>query len=87
MKTKLSPFLIGSFVLGGLILVVVALLSFRSLHLFSKPGRFVAYFNESVKGLDVGSPVKLRGVRVGRVANIQVHYDSKTKKSQVAVIA
>ena len=87
MKTKLSPFLIGSFVLGGLLLVVVALLSFRSLHLFSKPGRFMAYFNESVQGLDVGSPVKLRGVRVGRVANIQVHYDSKTKKSQVAVIA
>jgi len=86
-KTKLSPFLIGSFVLGGLLLVVVALLSFRSLHLFSKPGRFVAYFNESVQGLDVGSPVKLRGVRVGRVANIQVHYDSKTQKSQVAVIA
>ena len=87
MKTKLSPFLIGSFVLGGLLLVVVALLSFRSLHLFSKPARFVAYFNESVQGLDVGSPVKLRGVRVGRVATIQVHYDSTTQKSQVAVVA
>lgn len=87
MKTTLSPFLIGSFVLGGLLLVVVGLLSFRSLHLFSRPARFVAYFNESVKGLDVGSPVKFRGVRVGRVAAIQVLYDSKTRTSQVAATA
>ena len=87
MKTKLSPFLVGSFVLGGLILVVVALLSFQSLHLFSKPARFTAYFNESVQGLDVGSPVKLLGVRVGRVTTIKVHYDAKTRQSQVEVIA
>ncbi len=87
MKTKLSPFLIGSFVLGGLLLVVVALLSFRSLNLFSKPARFVAYFDESVQGLDVGSPVKLRGVRVGRVVSIQVHYDANARQSKVAVIA
>jgi paraquat-inducible protein B len=86
-KTKLSPFLIGTFVLGALMLAVVALLSFRSLHIFSTPGRFVAYFNESVQGLDVGSSVKLRGVRVGRVATIQVHYDSRTQKSQVMVMA
>lgn len=87
MKTKLSPFLIGTFVLGGGLLIVVALLSFRSLHLFSKPGGFIAYFNESVQGLDVGSPVKLRGVRVGHVATIRVHYDSNTGLSRVAVIA
>ena len=87
MKNKLSPFLVGSFVLGCLALIVVALLSFRSLHLFSNPGRFVAYFNESVQGLDVGSAVKLRGVRVGRVASIHVNYDSNARKSQVAVVA
>ena len=85
MKTRLSPFLIGSFVLGGLILLVVGLLSIRSLHLFSKPARFVAYFNESVHGLDVGSSVKLRGVRVGRVVTIRVYYDANTRQSKVAV--
>jgi len=37
--------------------------------------------------LDVGSAVKLRGVRVGRVATIQVHYDSNSRQSQVAVVA
>lgn len=86
MKTKLNPALIGMFVLGTFVLIVAALLSFRSSHLFSKPGHFLAYFNESVQGLDVGSAVKLRGVRVGRVVAIRVHYDSKARKSQVVVV-
>jgi paraquat-inducible protein B len=85
-KTKLSPAVVGSFVIGALVLIVAALLSFRSSHLFSKPGRFVAYFNESVQGLDVGGAVKLRGVRAGRVVAIRVHYDAKTRQSQVAVV-
>ncbi len=87
MKTKLNPAVAGAFVLGGLALTVAALLSFRSWHLFSKPGRFMAYFNESVQGLDVGGAVKLRGVRVGRVLSIRVHYDSKARQSQVVVLA
>jgi paraquat-inducible protein B len=87
MKTKLNPTLAGSFVLGALVLIIAALLSLRSCHILSKPGHFVAYFNESVQGLDVGSAVKLRGVRVGRVATIRVHYDSNSRQSQVAVVA
>jgi paraquat-inducible protein B len=85
-KTKLNPALIGMFVLGAFGLGVAGLLSFRSGHLFSKPGPFVAYFNESVQGLDVGGAVKLRGVRVGRVVAIRVRYDSETRQSQVAVV-
>ncbi|HTH46868.1 MAG TPA: MlaD family protein [Candidatus Limnocylindria bacterium] len=87
MKTKLKPVVVGTFVLGGVVLVIVALLSFRSLHLFSKPARFLAYFNESVPGLDVGSMVKFRGVRVGRVSALQVRYDEAARGSLVVVTA
>lgn len=87
MKTKLNPALVGMFVLGALALLAAGLLSFRSSHLFSKPERFVAYFNESVQGLDVGGAVKLRGVRMGRVLTIRVRYDSTTRRSQVAVLS
>ena len=87
MKTKLNPTLAGTFVLGALVLIIAALLSLRSCHILSKPGRFVAYFNESVQGLDVGSAVRLRGVRVGSVATIRVHYDSNSRQSLVAVVA
>jgi len=86
MKTKLNPALVGMFVLGAFGLIVLALLSFRSAHFFSKPGRFVAYFSESVQGLDVGSAVKLRGVRVGRVVAIRVRYDAHTWPAPVAVV-
>ena len=87
MKTKLSPTLAGTFVIGALVLLVAALLTLRTFNVFSRPGHFVAYFNESVQGLDAGSAVKLRGVPLGRVKSIRVHYDEKTRHSQVVVLA
>ena len=86
MKTKLNPALAGMFVLGAFVLIVVGLVSFRSAHLFSRPQRFVAYFRETVQGLDLGSNVKLRGVRVGRVVSIRVRYEIGVWPAPVAVV-
>lgn len=86
MKTKISPAVVGVFVLGAMLLVLVALLSFGGVNFFSKPQRFVVYFDESIHGLDLGSPVKLRGVRVGRVVDLNVRYDAANNKSVVAVV-
>lgn len=72
--------------IGALALLVVALLTFGGLNFFDKPQRFIVYFNESIHGLDLGSPVKLRGVRVGRVVALNVRYDEKTNVSVVAVV-
>ncbi len=85
MKTKVSPAIVGLFVLGALVLGLVALFSFGGINFFSKPERFVVYFDESIHGLDLGSPVKLRGVRVGRVVDIGLRYVPETNKSVVAV--
>jgi paraquat-inducible protein B len=85
-KTKLSPTVVGVFVIGAIALGVVALLSFGGLHFFSQPQRFVVYFDESVHGLDLGSAVKLRGVRIGHVVDLNVRYEAKSNRSQVAVI-
>jgi paraquat-inducible protein B len=84
-KTKVSPAAVGIFVLGALALGLIGLLSFGSLSLFSKPHRFMVFFDESIHGLDLGSPVKLRGVRVGRVVDLAVHYDDVRNQSVVAV--
>lgn len=86
MRTKLSPAIVGAFVIGAFVLIVFALLSFGGMHFFSKPQRFVVYFDESIHGLDLGSPVKLRGVRVGRVVDLSVRYDAPTNKSIVVVV-
>ncbi len=86
MKTKVSPAIVGAFVIGAFALGVIALLSFGGLSLFSKPQRFAVYFNETIHGLDLGSPVKLRGVRVGRVVGLNVQFDEVEKNSVVRVI-
>jgi paraquat-inducible protein B len=85
-KTKVSPTVVGLFVLGALALAVAALLMFGDVSFFSKPQRFVVYFNESIHGLDLGSPLKLRGVRVGRVVGLNIRYDEATNHSVVAVV-
>lgn len=85
MKTKLSPATVGMFILGALALFVVGFLSFGGSNIFVKPARFLIYFNESVSGLDPGAPVKLNGVRVGRVAAINVRYDAASKEALVQV--
>jgi paraquat-inducible protein B len=85
-KTKVSPAIVGAFVLGAFALGIIALLAFGGVSFFSKPQRFVVYFDESIHGLDLGSPVKLRGVRVGRVVDLNIHYDAKTNRSVVAVV-
>lgn len=86
MKTKISPAIIGLFVLGAILLGLVALLSFGGVNFFSQPQRFVVYFDESIHGLDLGSPVKLLGVRVGRVAGLNVRYDAATNRSLAEVV-
>lgn len=73
--------MLGAFAIG-----IITLLALGSLSLFSKPERFMVYFDESISGLDQGSPVKLRGVRVGHVVDISIRYDRATGKSLAAVL-
>jgi len=86
LKTKLSPTTVGAFVIGAFALGVIALLSFGGMSFLSKPQRFVVDFDESIHGLDLGSPVKLRGVRVGRVADLGVRFDAETGRAMATVI-
>ncbi len=61
---------LGLFVIGGFLLAVTTLLVFGS-DVFSRPGPMLeTYIDESVQGLDVGAPLKYRGVKIGRVEQI-----------------
>ncbi|HEY1793489.1 MAG TPA: MlaD family protein [Opitutaceae bacterium] len=86
MKTKNSPAVVGAFVLGAFVIGLIALLSVGSLGALTHPQRFVVYFDEDVSGLDQGSPVKLRGVRVGHVVSLSIRYSPSTGKSETAVL-
>lgn len=86
MKAKISPAVVGAFVLGAFAIGIITVLALGSLSLFTKPERFMVYFDESISGLDQGSPVKLRGVRVGHVVDISIRYDPTTGRSLAAVL-
>ena len=75
---KANPKLIGAFVIGGLALVVTALVLFSSQDLFTPKRFFVAYFQQSVNGLNVGAPIRFRGIPVGEVLRIDGVYDPET---------
>lgn len=75
---KTNPQLIGVFVLGGLVLIVAALVLFSSQDFFTPKRQFVAYFHQSVNGLNVGAPVRFRGIPVGEVLAIEGVYEPNT---------
>ncbi|HHJ38716.1 MAG: hypothetical protein AXA67_03165 [Methylothermaceae bacteria B42] len=77
MSKPTSPAVIGAFVIGAVILFFVGLLVFGGGEFFTERERSVIYFTESVNGLNVGAPVKMRGVQVGKVTAITVQYDPK----------
>jgi len=67
---RANPALIGSFVLGGVLLAVIAVVAFGSGRLFRDTQRFISFFEGSVAGLDVGAPVRFRGIDVGSVRDV-----------------
>jgi phospholipid/cholesterol/gamma-HCH transport system substrate-binding protein/paraquat-inducible protein B len=67
---------VGAFVFGGIALAVVGALLIGGGALFRRPLIIETVFDESVQGLEVGSPVKLRGVRLGSVSSIGFVGDS-----------
>jgi len=65
---------IGAFIVGAIVLVFVALLFFSGGRLFADKERVVMYFEGSVQGLQVGAPVKLKGVVLGEIVNIEINF-------------
>ncbi len=61
---------LGIFVLLGAAALVALVLVFGARNLFSKTMTIETYIRESVQGLDVGAPVRFRGVRIGQVQMI-----------------
>lgn len=80
MARKANPALIGAFVLGAIVLGVAGLIVFGGGKFFAQTQGFVAYFEEDVKGLSIGSPVTFQGVKVGSVTDIRVVVDPKEMK-------
>ena len=86
MAKQASKMMIGGFLIIALFLLIAGLVVFGATKFFTKTHKFVLYFNESVKGLDVGSPVLFKGVAVGSVINIDVIADPINLQADIPVI-
>lgn len=80
------PVAVGSFVLGGIALGVVAVLVFGGIRLFTRTIPVTVVFQGSVAGLAVGSPVTFRGVQIGSVAQISVHVRGENQEPMIPVV-
>ena len=78
-------FRLGIFVLLGAASLVALVLIFGARNLFTKTMTIETYIKESVQGLDVGAPVRFRGVRMGQVSYIGLSgglYESEVPRSE-----
>ncbi|MFO7749889.1 MAG: MlaD family protein [Desulfobacteraceae bacterium] len=72
MSKQANTTVIGGFVVGALVLAVAGIVFFGSGNFFSEKNRYVLFFDGSVQGLNVGSAVVFRGVKVGSVKEIRI---------------
>lgn len=71
MSEKPHSVAIGAFIVGALLILVTAIL-FVVGSGFGTREKIVMVFDGSVKGLNIGAPLALRGVQVGQVTSIEV---------------
>lgn len=86
MSKPVKPEAIGAFLLGGIALLVLALLTFGGGEFFKSKIHWVVYFDSSLNGLNVGAPVKVQGVQVGIVKEIELQLDDDMQRLMKPVV-
>jgi phospholipid/cholesterol/gamma-HCH transport system substrate-binding protein len=77
MASQKTKFAVGLFLACGMVFAVLVIIWLGMSRFLEKGRYYVTYFDESVQGLNIDSPVKYRGVFIGRVDRIDVAPDSK----------
>ena len=77
MATAKTYFKLGLFTILGLAALIGTAFALGVASMSGATLTYHSYFDESVEGLDTGSPVKFRGVTVGSVSDIQIAADKR----------
>jgi phospholipid/cholesterol/gamma-HCH transport system substrate-binding protein len=85
MSKPVNKTMIGLFVAGAIALVVIAIGVLGSGKFFKQKFTYFMVFEGSVKGLNEGSPLVFRGVKIGAVSNIVMYFNFATKVPTVLV--
>jgi len=83
LAVRTTNFKLGLFVIVAVALGVVSLVVLGAGALLRETYTFETYMTESVQGLEVGAPVKIRGVQLGKVSRI-AFVDSKYRLADLA---
>ena len=86
MAKKVSKTLIGGFVVGAVALIVAGVAIFGSGKFFKEKRNYVLFFQGSLKGLNQGSPVVFKGVKIGSVIDIALQVNTEDLTVQIPVL-
>lgn len=87
MAKRTNPKLVGGFVVGAIALLIAGILAFGGGQYFKPKIRGVLFFQGSLAGLEVGSPVTFRGIKIGTVTKIVIQYDANKQVLRIPVFA
>ncbi len=77
---------VGMFIALGIFILVLFVLKAGDFDWFRR-GYYVEFVFPNVSGLKIGSPVRLAGVNIGSVKEVNIVYDTEKKSSRVEVYA
>lgn len=77
MSAPANHWKLGAFVLGSVLIAATAVVVLGAQALQVQSVRYTSYFDEAVTGLEVGSPISFRGVKVGNVSGIDIAPDGR----------
>jgi ABC-type transporter Mla subunit MlaD len=76
---------IGLFVAGALVLLCTLVVLFRSLPRYFRPGNTYTIMFDAAPGVDVGTPVRKMGIRIGEVTSVRLDDEKGEVVVQIAV--
>jgi phospholipid/cholesterol/gamma-HCH transport system substrate-binding protein len=79
METRASYIAVGSFVIALLAALIIAFIWFAGSQFSDRTLRYETYFASVGSGLSAGSPVRVNGVQLGRVAEVALDPNSPTR--------
>jgi paraquat-inducible protein B len=77
MSAPTNQWKLGAFVVGSVAIALVAAVVLTAQTMQAVTVTYTSYFDEAVTGLEVGSPVRYRGVKIGNVSGIDVAPDRR----------
>jgi ABC-type transporter Mla subunit MlaD len=86
MSVKSNNIRIGVFVIIAVGLFILGLLAFGAQSYFEAKTRFETLVDGEVSGLSVGSPVQLRGVRIGKVTKIDFVWNVYPESASTGIV-